>query len=382
MKWHYLTALALGLALASCEKPNSAQPHTHILSVTSSSFGTTSDGQNAQLFTLTNSNGMEARVSEFGALLTAVLIPGEDGKPVDITLGYDTLSEWEGNPHYLGATVGRYGNRIAGANFTLDGKNYPLAINNDPGGYPCNLHGGTKGFNKHMWSAEPLEREGARGVKLTRRSPDGEEGFPGNLDVTVTYWLTEENELLWEVEGTTDAPTPINVVHHTYWNLSGDPSRTILDHELQLDASHFLTANQGMIPTGEKTPVEDTPMDFRESTSIGARIDARYEPLIMANGYDHCYVLPATQGLRSAGRLSHPETGRSLEVLTDQPGVQIYTGNYLTGTGKNGQTYAQRTGVCLETQKFPNSPNTPDFPDSILRPGETYQHKMVLKFTW
>ncbi len=351
-----------------------------MLSVTTSPFGTTSEGQAVTHYTLKNSHGLSATVTDFGALLTSVTTPDREGKLADITLGYDDLAGWEKNEPYFGATVGRYGNRIAGGKFDLDGKTYTLATNNDPAGVPCALHGGLKGFNKVCWSAETVEKDGAVGVQLRYLSKDGEEGYPGNVTTKVTYWLSEKNELHWEVEATSDAATPINIVQHTYWNLSGDGSQSILDHEVTIPAETYLAAGADMIPTGDASPVAGTALDFRESTTLGARISA--DSLSDACGYDHCYVIGG-EGLRQAGLLTHPASGRSLEILTDQPGVQLYTGNFLKGAdGKNGIVHENRTGVCLETQNFPDAPNKPTFPNSILRPGETYRHTMVMKFSW
>ncbi len=337
------------------------------------------DGHDVSLFTIRNSRGMTARVSEFGAVLVSLEMPDRNGQVADLTLGYDSLEGWSTDNAYLGATVGRFGNRIKDGTFSLDGKTYQLATNNTPGGIPCHLHGGLKGFDKVLWKGEARENS----VIFRYLSRDGEEGYLGNLDVTVTYTLTEENELLWEAKAVTDAPTIVNLVHHTYWNLSGDPRQSINDHLLQIHADHFLPTDAGLIPTGQLAAVADTPLDFTSPRLIGERVEEDYEALHLAGGYDHCWVLRPTEGLRLAASLTHPSSGRKMEVFTDQPAIQFYGGNFLDGTimGKLGHSYAHRTGLCLETENFPDAPNQPSFPSAILRPGEVYQHKMIHRFT-
>ena len=348
--------------------------------VTEEVFGTHPDGREVKIFTLTNKNGLEARVTEYGAILVSMKTPDASGKLADITLGYDTLDGWLGNTSYFGATVGRFGNRIKDGIFSLDGKAYTLATNNDPGDIPCHLHGGLKGFDKVLWSGRPV---GDNSVEFTYLSKDGEEGYPGNLTVKVTYTLTDADELKWEASATTDAPTILNIVHHSYWNLSGNPATSINDHELMLAAPHYLPTNAGLIPTGEIAAVAGTPMDFTKPTAIGARVDADFEALKLGGGYDHCWVLVKGEGVRLAARVMDPQSGRVMEVLTDQPGIQFYGGNFLDGTvtGKAGVKYARRSGLCLETEGFPDSPNQPSFPSPILRPGETYRHVMIHKFS-
>jgi aldose 1-epimerase len=284
------------------------------------------------------------------------------------------------NP-YFGATVGRFGNRIKDGKFTLDGKQYTLATNNDPGGIPCHLHGGNTGFNKVMWTAQP--DEAANAVTFTYVSKDGEEGYPGELTAKVTYTLTDDNELKWEATATTTAPTVLNLVHHSYWNLSGDPTSTINDHILTLAADHYLPTNAGLIPTGEKAPVAGTPMDFTQPTVIGARLNADFEALKLGGGYDHAWVLRPGDGVRLAARLKDPKSGRVLEVLSDKPAIQFYGGNFLDGTvaGKGGVKYPHRSACCLETENFPDAPNQPSFPSAVLRPGETYAHTMIHRFS-
>jgi aldose 1-epimerase len=342
-------------------------------------YGEMSDGRKVRIFTLTNKNGLKAKVTEYGAILVSMEVPDKSGKTADVTLGYDTLAGWLTNTNYFGASVGRFGNRIKDGKFTLDGKEYQLATNNDPGGIPCHLHGGLKGFDKVLWTGKATDRNG---VEFTYTSKDGEEGYPGNLAVKVTYTLTDENELKWEAEATTDAPTILNLVHHTYWNLSGDPTRPINDHVLMLKADGFLPTDIGLIPTGKIAPVAGTPMDFTKPTVIGERVDADYEALEFGGGYDHAWVLEKGDGVRLAARLKDPKSGRVMEISTDQPAIQFYGGNFLDGTvkGKGDVAYAKRTGLCLETEGFPDAPNHPNFPSAVLRPGETYTHKMIHRF--
>jgi aldose 1-epimerase len=375
-RFHALIS-ALAIALASCQK-NADMVQTP--AVKQEVFGTMPDGREVKIFTLTNKNGLEARVTEYGAILVSMKTPDASGKLADITLGYDTLEGWLGNTSYFGATVGRYGNRIRDGKFTLDGKEYALATNNEPGGIPCHLHGGLKGFDKVLWSGVPT---GDGGVGFTYLSKDGEEGYPGNLTVKVTYTLTDDDELVWRASATTDAPTVANIVHHSYWNLSGDPATSINDHVLTLAAPHYLPTNAGLIPTGALAAVADTPMDFTRPTAIGARVDADFEALKLAGGYDHCWVLEKGEGVRLAARLKDPQSGRVMEIHTDQPGIQFYGGNFLDGTvtGKGGVKYAHRTGLCLETEGFPDAPNQPSFPSPVLRPGQTYQHVMIHRFS-
>jgi len=343
--------------------------------VDSALYGTTSDGSPVWIFTLRNANGIEVQVIEYGAILASVKVPDRDGNVSEVTLNHQTLEAWENDDSYLGATVGRFGNRIAGGKFNLNGKEFSLATNNDPGGIPCHLHGGLRGFSQALWKGEAVSREGAEGVRLTYRSIDGEEGYPGNLDVVVCYWLSERNELTFQVEATSDAATPVNIVNHTYWNLGGDFSKSILDHELQLHADYFLKTDAGLIPTGEHVPVKETPMDFTELTAVGERIEEDFEALKLAEGYDHCWVLREGSGVRSAAKLHDPQSGRTMEVLTDQAGVQFYAGNFL-----GDKPYGRRTGLCLETEGFPDAPNQADFPSCILIPGEQYLHTVTFRF--
>jgi len=353
---------------------------SHPTEVSQEIYGQLPDGREVKIFTLTNQNGLRAKVTEYGAILVSMKTPDSSGKLADITLGFDTLADWLTNPPYLGASIGRFGNRIGGGKFTLEGKTYSLATNNAPGGIPCHLHGGIRGFDKVLWSGKPTSDHG---VKFSYLSPHGEEGYPGNLQVEITYNLNENNELVWEAVATTDAPTIVNIVQHSYWNLSGDPTQTILDHELMIAATHYLPADAGMIPTGTIAPVEGTPMDFTRPTVVGSRAREDFEALKAANGYDACWVLEKAGGTRLAARVRDPKTGRVMEVSTNQPGVQFYTGNFLDGsiTGKNDINYAKNSGLCLETEAFPDAPNKPEFPSAKLHPGQTYKHLMIHKFS-
>lgn len=372
-----ISLLIAVLCMVCCRKTHT--PTTAVTSIQTHSYGTMPEGREVKIFNLTNQNGLIAKVSEYGATLVSMEIPDRDGALADVTLGYDTLDQWLGNNSYFGSSVGRHANRIAGGKFSLDGKSYQLATNNAPAGIPCHLHGGKTGFDKVLWTGEVS----GNSVIFRYRSVDGEEGYPGNLDVSITYSLTEENELIWEASATTDAPTVINLAHHSYWNLTGDPRRNILDHVLQIEADQYLPTNAGMIPTGELTTVSGSPMDFTQATAIGERIGFNFEALRYGGGYDHCWVLRSGTGLRVAAHLSDPHSGRTMEIFTDQPGIQFYSGNFLDGKsiGKNGIAYGHRTGLCLETQNFPDAPNQPSFPSAVLRPGETYRHKLIHRFS-
>ena len=348
------------------------------MDTTAKSYGQMPDGRQVTVVTLTNAKGLKATLTNYGASLISMEVPDREGKTADVTLGYDTLEGWLSNTSYFGATAGRYANRIAQGRFMLDGRTYALATNNGAN----HLHGGIMGFDKKSWSMKEVRRKGAVGVEFTYTSPDGEEGFPGNLETAVTYWLTQDNELHVEFEATTDKPTLVNLVHHSYWNLTGDPNRTINDHRLMLASDFFLPVDEGLIPTGELRPVKETPFDFTRPTAIGARLNETDQQLQYGWGYDHCWVLRKGQGLRLAATLHDPSTGRAMDILTDQPGIQFYGGNFLDGsvTGKKGIRYQHRTGLCLETELFPDSPNHTEFPSPVLRPGQTYRHTMVHRF--
>lgn len=335
------------------------------------------------LYTLTNANGVEARVTNYGGIIVSLRVPDAQGQFDDIVLGYDALASYLDETPYFGAIIGRYGNRIGGAQFELDDSTYTLAANDGPN----HLHGGVKGFDKVIWDAEPFEDERGTGLILTYTSPDGQEGYPGQLNATVTYLLTDENELIFDYEATTDKATPVNLTQHTYFNLAGDGSGDILDHQMMINADAFTPVDSTLIPTGELRPVEGTPFDFRQPTAIGARIDADNEQIRFGPGYDHNFVLNRADALAAsltlAARVTEPRSGRVMEVFTTEPGIQFYSGNFLDGslTGKGGVAYEHRTGFCLETQHFPDSPNKPGFPSTILRPGETYHSRTVYKFS-
>lgn len=343
-------------------------------------FGTTPAGQEVRVFTLTNRHGLRAKVCDYGALLVGMEVPDRGGRLADIAHGFDTLEGWLVNGPYFGATIGRFGNRIQSGRFTLEGRTHTLATNNDPGGIPCHLHGGLIGFDKIVWQVVAAS---GNSVTLTHISPDGDEGYPGTLTATVTYTLTDDDELSWQAEATADAATVVNLVHHSYWNLSGDPRTTILDHELTLAADHYLPTTAGLIPTGEIAPVAGTPMDFTKPRVIGDRLGEDFEALRLGNGYDHCWVLRPGGGVDLAARVRDPKSGRVMEVLTDQPGIQFYDASFLDGVtpGKGGVAYASRSALCLETEGFPDAPNQPDFPSCVLRPGETYRHTLVHRFS-
>jgi aldose 1-epimerase len=341
-------------------------------------FGTR-DGRPVILYTLTNSHGVEIRAMNYGGIIHSIRVPDRKGEFADIVLGHDTAEGYMPNPPYIGAIVGRYANRIANGSFTLDGKAYTLPKNDGPN----TLHGGTtRTFDKVLWESEPLK--GKNGISFTYLSKDGEEGFPGNLKVTVTYTLTDSNELVIDYSATTDKATPINVSQHSYFNLKGEGNGDILDHEIMINADRFTPVDKTLIPTGELRPVKGTPFDFTTSTKMGTRIDDSYEQMVLGHGYDHNFVISRKgSGMTLAARVYEPTSGRVLEVSTTQPGVQFYTGNFLDGTvtGKQGHVYKRRYGFCLETQHFPDSPNHPDFPTTILKPGEKFHQETVFKFS-
>jgi aldose 1-epimerase len=329
-----------------------------------------------QIYTLTNRHGIEARVMSYGAALVSLKTPDREGRMASIVLGVDSLDAHLARVPYYGATVGRYANRIAGGRFTLDGKTYELPRNNGPN----SLHGGGVGFDQRVWTADPLRPEEPL-LRLHYVSPAGEEGYPGELRAQISYRLGDDDSLEIEYRATTDAPTPVNLANHAYFNLSGDPRASIVDHTLVIDAERFTPVDAAQIPTGELKCVAGTPFDFRTPHLIGERIDADDEQLSIGHGYDHNFVLSATRdALRRAAIATEPDSGRSLEVWTTQPGLQLYSGNFLDGKPAGGGGFAYRTGFCLETQHFPDSPNRPEFPSTILRPGKEYRERTVLKF--
>jgi aldose 1-epimerase len=336
---------------------------------TSASFGKATDGTEIQLFTLTNAHGLKATISTYGGTLTSLLVPDKAGKLSDVILGFDNVSGYlspefrKSNP-YFGALIGRYGNRIAKGKFTLDGKSYQVGLNNNGN----SLHGGTVGFNQKVWTAKPGTSADGQTLTLTYLSKDGEEGYPGNLNVTVVYTLTADNALRIAYTATTDKATPVNLTNHAYFNLALGQSKDVLAHQVTLPADRYTVVDEKLIPTGELRPVKGTPFDFTTPHAIGERIAQ------VPGGYDHNWVLNQATGQHSAATVYEPTTGRTMEVTTDEPGVQFYTGNFLDGslTGKGGVAYGKNAGFCLETQHFPDSPNQPKFPSTILKPGETY----------
>ena len=340
-------------------------------------FGKTPDGQAVEVFTLKNASGMEVKAIGYGGIITSLRVPDRNGKLDDVVLGFDRLDDYLKDHPFFGAIIGRFGNRIARGQFTLDGQTYKLATNNGPN----HLHGGNKGFDKVVWAVEPVPGQNA--LRFSRTSPDGEEGYPGNLRVQVTYTLTEKNELQVDYLATTDKATPVNLTQHSYFNLAGQASGDILGHQLMLNADRYTPVSDTLIPTGELAPVAGTPFDFRQATAIGARINNEHPQIKNGQGYDHNWVLNRKgPGLQLAARVVEPTTGRTLEVATTEPGIQFYSGNFLDGklTGKGGAVYKHRTGFCLETQHFPDSPNQPTFPSTILKPGQEYRSRTVFTF--
>ena len=376
--WVNLVLTAMALIMVGCEKKGTETPQetkTKEQQVMKESFGKTPDGQQVDLYTLTNTNGLRARITNYGAILVSLEVPDKSGKLADITLGYDTLDGYLMRHPYFGATVGRYANRIGGASFKLNDVEYKLAANNGPN----HLHGGIKGFDKVVWKAEEVTAETDRAmVKLSYLSKDGEEGYPGNLACTVTYTLTKDDELKISYEAKTDKTTILNLTNHSYWNLAGPGDGDILGHELMLNADKYTPVDEGLIPTGEIKSVKDSPMDFTRPMTIGSRIGQ------VGSGYDHNYVLNSGGGtLALCARVYEPTSGRTMEIYTTEPGVQFYTGNFLDGsiTGKAGKVYKKHYGFCLETQHFPDSPNKPDFPSVVLKPGDKYTTVTVHKFS-
>ncbi len=343
-------------------------------------FGKMKDGKEVYMYTLKNKPGAEAKIITYGATVVSITAPDRNGKYADVTLGYDNLEGYENGTGYLGALVGRYANRIAGAKFTLDGKTYLLSANEGKN----QLHGGKTGFSKDLWKAEPIEGKAGPALKLTLVSPDGDQGYPGKVTLQVIYTLTNDNELRIDYKGTTDKTTILNPTHHSYFNLTGVFTNTILNHQVKIDADYFTPIDKESIPTGKIEKVEDTPLDFRKLTTIGSRINDNFEQLKLANGYDFNYVLNNYNGkVREVADVYEPTTGRYLQIFTDQPGLQFYTGNFLSETpvGKNGVAYKFRTGFAMEAEHYPNSPNEPEWPSVVLRPGQTYRQTTIYKFS-
>ncbi|MCR8667353.1 galactose mutarotase [Aestuariibaculum sp. M13] len=382
------TFALLGAALLSVQcksdKKNTVQDDivtepTPLVTISKKPFGITSDSIAVEQYTLKNEKGMEVSIITFGGIITHWTAPDKNGKYEDVVLGYETLAPYETNPTFFGALIGRYGNRIAKGKFSLNGEEYTLATNDGPN----HLHGGKKGFDKVVWTASETQTDSTASLVLTYLSKDMEEGYPGNLDTKVVYTLNNNNELEVAYEATTDKPTIVNLTQHSYFNLTGNESQTILGHELMIDADQLVPVDETLIPTGELTDVTGTPFDFRAAKPIGQDINAEDTQLKRGLGYDHCWVLNnQDEGMRLAASAYYKTSGRVLEVYTDEPGIQLYTGNFLDGTlpSKNGGTYGHRTGFCLETEHYPDSPNQPEFPSVTLNPDDTYQTTTIFKF--
>lgn len=367
-----ITFLMCGFILQSCTKGFKPMVEKHL-------YGKLSDGTEIYEFVLRNSNGAEARVITYGATVTALKVPDRNGVLNDVVFGYDSLQGYVNDRSFFGVIVGRYGNRINKGTFFIDGKKYQVTINDGEN----HLHGGLKGFFKAVWDANVVEDTAGPSVAMTYVSPDGEEGYPGTVTITVTFTLTNDNGLRIVYEGTTDKPTILNPTHHSYFNLSGSFTTPITDHLMMIDADSITEIDSRLIPTGKLLSVENTPFDFRTPTAIGARIQEKNQQLEFGKGYDHNWVLNKYNGsVRKVVEVYDPKSGRVLEVWTDQPGIQFYAGNFLDGSAKGkGVAYEYRTGFCLEPQCYPDSPNHPNFPSTILRPGQVYKQTTIYKFT-
>ncbi len=361
-------------------KPMPTRKPSATVQVRREAYGVHRSGQPVHLYTLSNSKGMKVTLTNFGGKVVSLHVPDRKGVLADVVLGYATYPEWEKGGLYYGATIGRFGNRIAKGRFTVDGQAYQLATNNGVNA----LHGGPEmGFHNVVWQGKEIREKGAAGVELTYVSPDGEEGYPGRLETRVTYLLTERNELRIRYHATTDKATPVNLTHHSFFNLKGEGSGDILGHRLSISSDAYTPVDATLIPTGELRPVAGTPFDFRTPHTIGERVEAKDEQLAFGKGYDHNFVLRPGKGLRLAATLVEPESGRRMDVLTTEPGLQFYSGNFLDGAdkGKGGVGYAFRSALCLETQHYPDSPNQPTFPSTILRPGKVFRSETIYRFS-
>jgi aldose 1-epimerase len=376
-----LAALAAVVALLAGSA--SAAPREHRPTITKELFGFTPDNQRVDRYTLTNSSGMQVRIITYGGIVQSVRVPDRHGRMANVALGFATLDDYirTGNSPYFGALIGRYANRIANGTFTLDGVTYHLPINNPPN----SLHGGTVGFDKLVWRATPLRDKHTVGLELRLTSPDGDQGYPGTLQVKVVYTLTNHDQIRIDYRATTDKATVVNLTNHSYFNLDGEGAGTIYDHVLKINADRYTPVDATLIPTGALDPVAGTPLDFRKPTAIGERIRTNFQQLLFGQGYDHNFVLNRKDdhSLVLAAKVSDRRNGRVLEMFTDQPGIQFYSGNFLDGTlvGTGGRVYRQSDGFALETQHFPDSPNKPAFPSTVLRPGQTYRTTTVYQFS-
>ncbi|MDT0676855.1 aldose epimerase family protein [Autumnicola musiva] len=380
-----LALVGLALCLVQCKnnkkdenKPAEETAQNNETVIDKSDYGTTPNGENVEMYTLTNNNGMEVKIITYGGRITSLTAPDKNGEYQDVVLGFDSLEQYTKDNPYFGALIGRYGNRIAQGKFSLDGEQYSLPQNDGEN----SLHGGEKGFDKVVWTATPVEGENS--LKMSYTSEDMEQGYPGKLETIVTYTLNENNSLDVKYEATTDKKTIVNLTQHSYFNLSGNFSEDILNHKVEINADKFIPVTENLIPTGEIKSVEGSPFDFREPKIVGQNIEAENQQLKRGLGYDHCWVLNEQEsGMRFAASAYDPESGRYLEVHTDEPGIQFYTGNFLDGTlpAKGGGTYGKRTGFCLETQHYPDSPNQEGFPSVVLEPGEKYTSNTSFKFS-
>lgn len=372
-------AALMPVVFVGCDEDNMSA-NKHKVTITKEAFGTTKGGEGVDIYTLKNAKGSVAKIMTYGGTVVQLMVPDKNGKMDDILLGFDNLKDYEEKSPYFACIIGRYGNRIGKAKFTLDGKEYTLAANNNG----QHLHGGIKGFDKVVWQAKPFESKEGPGLKLHYLSKDMEEGYPGNLDVTVTYTLTNDNELKIDYHATTDKPTICNLTNHCYFNLAGQGNGDILGHELMINADNFTPVDEYLITTGQIRPVKGTPFDFTSPTAIGKRINADNQQIKYGPGYDHNWVLNKDDFEMSlAAKVYEPTSGRVMEIFTNEPGIQFYSGNFLDGTltGKDGKVYGHRSGFCLETQHYPDSPNKPNFPSVILLPGQIYQTTTIHKFS-
>lgn len=368
------------ILFSSCKNPEPMPAAATSRGVSEAPFGQMPDGEAVELFTLKNANGMTVEIASYGATITSIQVPDRDGNMGEVTLGFDNLESYLGGHPFFGVVAGRYANRIANGQFRLNGQVYDLAKNNGPN----HLHGGLAGFDKKLWDATSFDNADGIGVALTYVSPDGEEGYPGTLTSKVTYTLTDDNTIQIDYEARTDAPTVINLTNHAYFNLKDAGASTILGHEIEINADQYIPTDDTNIPLGPLADVAGTPFDLRAPVAIGAGINKEDEQIKFGFGYDHTFVINRESGgLVLAAEVYEPTTGRMMEVLTTEPGVQFYTGNHLDGslTGKDGVTFQRRTGFCLETQHYPDSPNQPDYPSTVLRPGQTYRSTTAYRFS-